>query len=71
MELVSKDDTDSDVSETAEAADLDLDIGAYLVDMPLVPLLDSPASTSADYWAGKLDLDLDLGLDFNLDVTFP
>jgi hypothetical protein len=71
LELVSEDDTDSDASETAESADLDLDVSAYLVDMPLVPLLDSPASTSTDYWAGRLDKDQDLGFDFGLDATFP
>jgi hypothetical protein len=49
LELVSEDDTDSNASETAEVADLDLDVSAYLVDTPLIPLLDSPASTSTDY----------------------
>jgi DNA-directed RNA polymerase subunit L len=69
LELVSEDDTDSNALETALVADLDMDVSAYLVDMPLVPLLDSPASTSTEYWAGKLDLDL--GFDFGLDATFP
>jgi hypothetical protein len=68
-EMVSEGDTDCNASETAEVADMD--VNAYFVDKPTVPLLDSPTSTSADYLTGKLDLDLDLGVDFGLDATFP
>jgi hypothetical protein len=64
-EIVSEDDTDSHTSETAEGADVDVD--SYFVDTPTVPLLDSPASTSPDFWGGELDL----GVDFGLDATFP
>jgi hypothetical protein len=68
-EIVSEDDADSNASDTAEVADLDVD--AYFVYTPTVPLLDSPTSKSSDFWAGNLDLDLDLGVDFGLDATFP
>jgi hypothetical protein len=69
LELVSEDDTDSNVSETVEPASLDLDVDSYLLDMPLPPQLDSPGS-SADFWKGG-SWDLDLGLNFNLGSTFP
>jgi hypothetical protein len=77
LELVSEDDTDSDISETVDPATLDLDVDSYLLDMPLPPLmdmtlpplLDSPGS-SADFWKGG-SWDLDLSLDFNFGSTFP
>jgi hypothetical protein len=69
LELVSEDNTDSNESETVEAADLDLDVEAYVVDRPLVPLPDSPG-TSADYWRGDYS-DQNLGMDFTLGSTFP
>jgi hypothetical protein len=40
MELVSEDDTDSNVSETLDPASLDLDVDQYLLEMPLSPMLD-------------------------------
>jgi hypothetical protein len=49
--LVSEDYTDSNASETVEPASLDLDVEAYLVDMPLIPLLDSPG-TNTEFWKG-------------------
>jgi hypothetical protein len=64
-EIVSEDDTDSNTSETAEVADLDID--CFFLDSPTVPLLDSLATTSPDFWGGELEL----GLDFGLDATFP
>jgi hypothetical protein len=69
LELVSEDDTNSNVSETVEPASLDLDVDSYLLDMPLPPLLDSPGS-NADFWKGG-SWDLDLCLNFNLGSTFP
>ncbi len=76
LELVSEDDTNSNVSETLDPASLDLDVGQYLLEMPLSPMLDmtllpsmlnSPGS-SADFW-GSGDWNLDLGVDHNLGST--
>ena len=58
LELVSEDDTDSDVSETLDPASLELDLDQYLLDMPMSTMLDmsllptmliSPGS-STDIW---------------------
>jgi hypothetical protein len=59
-EIISEDDTDSDTSETAAVPDLDID--CFFNDSPIIPLLDSPASTSTGLWGGELELGLDVGL---------
>ncbi len=78
LELVSKDDTDSNVAETLDPASLDLDMDQSLLEMPLSPMLDmtllpsmlnSPGS-SADFWGSGV-WNLDLGVDHNLGSTFP
>jgi hypothetical protein len=78
LELVSEDDTDSNVSETLDLTSLDLDVDQYLLEMPLSPMLDmtllpsmlnSPGST-ADFWGSGV-WNLDLGVDHNLGSTFP
>jgi hypothetical protein len=78
LELVSEDDTDSNVSETLDPASLELDVDQYLLDMPMYTMLDmtllpsmlnSPGS-SADIWGSGV-WSLDLGVDNNLGSTLP
>jgi hypothetical protein len=59
-EIISKDDTGSDSLETAAVPEMDYD--CFFRDSPILPLLDSPVSTSQESWGGELELGLDLGL---------